>query len=458
VDENSSTAVRVLEQAANSWEALPAHSWEAVLAVVALCIEAIPVWKVTLAAERPPIAPDAALFQHAGWYLTNGARLYADVWDVKLPLTAELTAILATVAGDDVYALHLLSVGTMVLAACGIVVLVGRLTYELTADAYASTIAGLSMFLLAGFHVRPAYGVKARYFLLLAGLLAIYLSLRDAHFWSGTAAAASVGFWQLGAIFPVVLLALAAQRRDGRALARIVAGGVAFSALMFAPVLAWGTASEMLVQAVIVPLALPEQTGLLPRVVGGVAHFKYASPLVLLGSYGLLRGARRRFERTDWWVVAFAVYFGLIVFFVDFEVGGYTDLIAGLAFVAIGLGAFAATLDRRVRRHALTAAVLAVLVVNVAALGSLGLVFPSVSTPGATPMRELQTNERAIESPHVSDDQPGVRYVYWNRLQPDTCHYRLSLMEVRWLSTSAAYRSDPGECLGLDDGLRVLFG
>lgn len=29
---------------------------------------------------------------------------------------------------------------------------------------------------------------------------------------------------------------------------------------------------------------------------------------------------------------------------------------------------------------------------------------------------DLQTNERAIESPHVDDDRPMIRYVHWNRL------------------------------------------
>jgi len=430
--------------------------WLTALAVVAMAVEALPVWNVTLDSGRPPMTPDAAVFQHAGWFLTTGARMYADVWDVKPPLTYELTGLLALATGGDVYALHLASVAVMIFAACGVVVLVARLTYDLTDDAYASALSGLSVFLLAGFHVRPAYGFKARYFLLFAGLLAVYLYLRGAHVLSGVAAAASVGFWQAGVIFPLVVLGLAAQKRDGRAAARIVLGGVAFTALMLAPVFAWGSMSEMIVQVVIVPLALPEETGVLPRAVAGVAHFKYASPLVVLGAYGLLRGATRRFGRTEWWPLAFAAYFGFVVLFLDFETGGYTDLIPGLAFVAIGVGVFASTLRSRRRRNAMTVAVLAVLVVNVVALGSLGLVFSPVSTPGPASMTELRTNERAIESPYVPDDRPGIRYVYWNRVRPDSCHYRLSLMELQWLSKSAPYRDAPDECIGARDGLKVL--
>jgi hypothetical protein len=28
---------------------------------------------------------------------------------------------------------------------------------------------------------------------------------------------------------------------------------------------------------------------------------------------------------------------------------------------------------------------------------------------------------------------PDVRYLYWQQAEPSTCHYRLSVMELRWL-------------------------
>jgi hypothetical protein len=42
--------------------------WLTVLAVVAMAVETLPVWTVTLDSGRPPMTPDAAVFQHAGWF------------------------------------------------------------------------------------------------------------------------------------------------------------------------------------------------------------------------------------------------------------------------------------------------------------------------------------------------------------------------------------------------------
>jgi hypothetical protein len=30
---------------------------------------------------------DAGIYQHIGWYLTNGGALYIDAWEPKLPLS-----------------------------------------------------------------------------------------------------------------------------------------------------------------------------------------------------------------------------------------------------------------------------------------------------------------------------------------------------------------------------------
>ncbi|WP_312615952.1 hypothetical protein [Haloarcula sp. 1CSR25-25] len=69
---------------------------------------------------------------------------------------------------------------------------------------------------------------------------------------------------------------------------------------------------------------------------------------------------------------------------------------------------------------------------NVAFLGSVGAVFTPVETPGPVPMSDLETNDipQAYEG---VEPAPDVRYVYWQQIEPSTCHYRLSLMELRWL-------------------------
>ncbi|MUV89436.1 hypothetical protein GJ629_05605 [Halapricum sp. CBA1109] len=41
------------------------------------------------------ISMDSALFQHAGWYITQGAMPYTDIWDIKPPLIYGVTTLLA---------------------------------------------------------------------------------------------------------------------------------------------------------------------------------------------------------------------------------------------------------------------------------------------------------------------------------------------------------------------------
>lgn len=405
---------------------------------------------VTLNSTRPPMTPDAGVFQHIGWYLTRGGRLYVDAWEPKFPLSYETTGILALLSGGDMYRLHLLSVVLMIAAVCAIVGLVVILVYDITGDDVAAPLAGLSMFLLPGFAVRPAYGFKAKYLLVLCGLLAIYLYTHGYPALSGVAAAASVGYWQAGVIFPLIVVGLAIQQRDARALERVVAGGLGFTVVMLMPVfLLWHSASEMVVQVFLVPLQTEEPASLLARLVAGVVHFKWASPLVLLGGLGLAHTARCWFSdsdgavgRTEWWIPAAAAWFAFLLFFVDFETGGYTDLIPGLAFVAIGLGVVAATLDTRRRKRYLGVALGLVLIVNVAFLGSVGVVFTAVETPGPEPMANLQTQDL----PQAYDDAesaPDIRYVYWQQIEPSTCHYRLSVMELRWLDRIGSTTDSP---------------
>ncbi|MEF8822281.1 MAG: hypothetical protein V5A52_08380, partial [Halovenus sp.] len=77
------------------------------------------------------------------------------------------------------------------------------------------------------------------------------------------------------------------------------------------------------------------------------------------------------------------------------------------------------------------------LVVNVAFLGSVGVVFTPVETPGPVLMSDLETNDL----PQAYDEVgpvPDVRYVYWQQIEPSTCHYRLSLMELQWLDRTDA--------------------
>jgi hypothetical protein len=441
-----------LSEAVPDLRSLVDRPWLVLLGATAFLVEMTAYLRTVIGHDRPPMTPDAAIFQHAGWYMTRGGALYLDVWEPKPPLSYETTALLALVSGGNMALYHLLNVGLMLGLAAGTVVLVGLLADRLTADPLASTVAGLSLFLLPGFALRPALGYKAKYALLFAGLLAIYLALEDRPFAAGVAAAAAVGYWQLSLVFPLVALGIAWG--DRRAVARLVAGGAALSAAMLAPVVSTGGSTAMLVQAVVVPLSLSEHTPLLVRIYAGAVHFRWAAPLVVVGGAGLLWLARD--WRETWWALAPAGWFALIVLFVDFEVGGYTDLIPGLAFLALGVAAVVDRLREMGRpraRRALVGAVGAVVVFNVVALGGTGVVFDPVDAPEPTPMPDLAENsdENVAASPYAGD-VPDVRHLYWNAVEPADCHYRYSLMELDWLAHTggrdACRGGDAAELLG----------
>lgn len=350
------------------------------LAVTGLIVQALFAWRIIGADRRPPMTRDAALFEHGGWYIANGAAMYHDIWDPKPPLAFEIPGVLAVIT-DNLYALHLLNVALMCIAAIGSMVLVGLLTKHLTGDSSAATVAGLAMLVLPGILVRTTLGFKAKYLVIAFGLLAVSLALHRYPFWSGLVAAASTGVWQIAIIFPLVVFGIVLDRDERDQVLRVIAGVTVMVVVMLIPVIKWGVVEAMIVQAGIAPFLLPEEFSIPVRLYWGVMHFKYGSVFVLLGVLGMYRFARSGILRRDWWVLAFAGYFGAIVFFVDFDIWGYMDLVPGLPFVAIGVGVLYASLDRETYRALLAAGLAVVIVINVAFFGSFGVLFAPVETP-----------------------------------------------------------------------------
>ncbi|MFB6151546.1 MAG: DolP-mannose mannosyltransferase [Haloarculaceae archaeon] len=413
-------------------------------------------WLVLGGHPRPPITRDSALFQHAGWYVRTGAAPYADVWDPKPPLTFEFSALVSALTNDP-YLLHLVHVSLMSAAAVGSVVLAGLLTKHLTDDPMAGVVGGASMLVLPGYLVRPTLGLKPKYYVLFAGLLALYLFARGRFTWSGVAAGAAVGFWQIGVVYPFVVSGLAVHRGDRRVVGRVLAGVGAAAAVVLVPVVLWGALEEMVVQTVVVSLLFPEEFTIPQRLYWGVRRFKFGSLLVPLAGYGVYRFVRERPDtaRTEWWLLACAGWFAFVALFVDFDIWSYTDLIPGLPFVAIGVGLLYAHLDAASLRRALVSLVAVVVVLNVFLQGGFGLAFDPV--PVSEPDEDLsryttmdgKTEGFAPAPASVSD----VRYLYWNRVRPDNCHLRYSLLELHWIRATGRY---PNCGDNLDEALAML--
>ncbi|MFB6295636.1 MAG: DolP-mannose mannosyltransferase [Halobacteriales archaeon] len=416
--------------------------WVATLLAVGLLAHLRVLWPV-FRYPRPPITADAAVFEHAGWYITRGGRLYLDVWEPKPPLPYETTAVLALVAGGDASLYHALSVALTVGASIGVMLLLGALTHRITDRPDAALLAGSAVLVLPGYFYLPALGFSAKHVTAFAGLLAVYLALDDRPFPAGVAAAASAGYWQPAVVFPALAAGITLQRGSWRAVVRVCLGGALAAAVMLAPVVYWGAIPAMIAEAVVVPLVVPEPGSLVPRLFVGGRDLKSSVPVLAVGAAAILLALRKPHREAWWWVAAGGAWFGFVAFAVDYD--SFPDAIPGLAFVALGIAFLYATHERAATYVAAATALAAA--VSVVWLGGFGVLADPLVIPEPPPLSEI------TPSPIPGDGiVPDVKVLFWRGEIPSTCHYRMSALERRWLE-AAGYAK---ECGRLSEALRML--
>jgi len=407
--------------------------------------------RVIVISDAPIIDIDAAFFQHAGWYVTQGATPYVDIWDIKPPLTIWTTTVLAVLSFGSMSGLHMMSTMIIALAFVVIAVLVSDITHRMTGDARAGLAAGISILVFPGFHYLAVRGFRPKYLAIVLGLAAIQLQAHDRQVSSGASAAASAGFVQQGIVFPLLVAGMAAQEADrGRTerLGRTIGGMAAVTAVVVLPVLVTGAFDPMLEQ-VVVPLGTSDRTPLLSIIGKGIVILGYAVVPVLVGVYGLIRAGVRDPAET-WWVVVGGGLYGVQIFLLDFD--AYPDLFFGLVFVAFGIGLAVDTTGDR-SGEVIVVLVTTVALISVLLLGGIGIASHPVTTEEPTqktlPQVVISTVEATVFGGeyHTSDateanaidgiDSPygpeRMRYLYWNKVKPDSCHYRLSGPEIKWI-------------------------
>jgi len=397
--------------------------WFPVLLAVALLAHAVTVWRVHGGGGRPPLQ-DSMILEYGGWFVSRGATLYVEFWDLKPPLAYWTPASLA-VLPVDVRTYHLLAVAVTVGAAVGCVLVVGGLVHRVTGDGLAALAAGLVPLSMGAFPLRAAVGYKPKYFVALFGLLGVYLALRDRPLAAGAAAAASAGYWQLAAVFPPVALALAWQRGGRRALGRGVAGASVVTALVLAPVVFEGATTAMLVEVVVIPLVVGEDGVALGRFRLLLAVLQSSTIPVGIGLVGLgyvgLSGDRHRVQ--TWWAPALGAWFlGLAL---AFDLDTYPDAIPLVAVAGVGLGLLVAAADRRVRVPVGTVLAVAV-AVSVGFVGGTGIVFGPVDVAEPAPVADAA----AVDPPYGSAER---RALYWHRIEASSCHVFVGPKQRAWL-------------------------
>ena len=401
-----------------------AGRWRAVLLVVATVAQSLSAWRVL---SRPgyPHLRDSRIFEYVGWQVARGTTLYVEVFEVKPPLSYETTALLSVLAGDDQLLYHHLNVAVTCLAAVCVVVLVGELAHDATGEPAAAVAAGLSLYVLPLFALRSGFGFKAKYFVLATGLLAVWFARRERHGLAGAAAAASVGYWQVAVVFPVVVLAFAAER-GRRAVGRVVAGGAVVSALVLAPVLLAGVDGvvAMLNQTVLVSQYASEGGALLDRADRLLGMLWWGRALFVAGLVGLALAATEARDRA-WWAAACGAWFLAVA--IAFDLDAAPDLFPSVAFVGVGIAIVAARAGR-VARGTLLAATVAVVVLNVAFLGGVGVV--------SDPMT-LSTDPPPVADPAEGDAPYSTaehHALLWYGLPAETCHVFFGPTQQAWVA------------------------
>ncbi len=372
---------------------------------------------VKFASEPFHVNRDSALFQHAGWYILEGATLYVDIWDLKPPLVYAVTTLLAFLTGGNMALLHVVSVAVAVAAVTGGVVLTGFTVHSLTDDGFAAVTAGFSMFVLTSVYAFPYAGLRPKYFAFLCAAAALSLAVEDRPLAAGTAAALGAGFWQLGGGVAALVVAMALQRGGVTATVRTVTGGLAVAAVTVLPFVLTGTTIPLFVEVVLAPVYGVERYTVPGRALAFVAELGPGVFLAPVAAYGWWRGVRAEW-RTYWWVAAGGTSY-LFQLFLEFQ--GAIELILLFLFFALGVGVLVAR-ARTPSGRSLVAAVVVVLVVTSVYWNA------SPVTPVRDEVEEARDQFGVSAYENLPADPPGspsMREIYWSKLQPENCHYRL---------------------------------
>jgi len=445
------------------------RKWYPRLAILAICTQLISIFRTLYLRQPVSLTNDTAFFEHAGWYITQGAVPYVDFWDVKPPLIHETAAVLSFITGGNMSYLHYLSVLLMSGLAVGILLLVVSLSYKVTENRKAAIVAGIAVLAHPAFHHLPTLGLWAKYFSVFFGLLAIWCIKTDRYFLAGVTGAASAGYWQFGLIFPLIVFGLTIQNGERADARNTIIGMAVITALTIAPIIHRGGFVAMMSQVVFLPFTISEDYTLLHRLGKGVLYLGYAGIVLILG----IIGAAYSFyidKKETWWIAAGLGWFGVQLLALNFA--SEADLFPALIFTALGVGVLVAHLTPE-RQKQVGAVIGAIALLSVTMLGSIGLIVSPIDPGPEGDTLTEQTLYRAEENVNPDganesirsqsdiefNSSPSAKEIYRNKIQPEYCHYRLSGYEIKYLEQmNRSYKSEKCGFSSLSEALEAHFG
>ena len=377
----------------------------------------------------PKITEDAALFEHAGWLMTQGARPYLDFWDPKPPLVFEITLILAVISQGNMLLIHFLSVLFTGAAVVGILVINYLISYEITRNKLSSVIGSLVLLTLPGFYTLAARGFHPKYLMMLCGLAGVYLQLKQrSAFLSGVLAAASAFFWLPGTIFVIFTMGLSVTQSKYRHPGQTLLGLMIGSLIILIPIFNWRVFEPMLVEVVLVPFSLPENQTFYDRL-SRIFTFlgMWGIPPILLGFAGsLIPVIQRKDWAKSWWILAGGTWFSIQLMFIDFD--SFPDMFVAMLFCALGMSLLLDWMLSRENSRPVVLIITALVLIPLVFKGAWWGIQEITYRPDKV---FLDTGDHLAEDYEIP---PRMVQIYWNKERPDSCHYRLSPMELQWMN------------------------
>jgi hypothetical protein len=362
--------------------------------------------------QRPPIGPDAFIFEYGGWLIANGGKMYVTFWEIKPPGPWYITGALAFVTGDNMLLLHRLSV---LISAAGILASVASLTasvHRVTDLPLAGLIAGISYLAYPTVYALPATGYRPKTTILAVAFGAWYLYLIDRPRVAFAVAMLAPALWQFGLIIPLTFCAVGLLK-DRLCLRETVGIAGAITAVTVVPVIITSGYRPMFIETILVPLTIRGSESVPSNILFGGVVLASAAPIGFIGG---LEAIRRLRDREHLLVSIPFVWFAFQAMVLDLD--GAPDLLLVYGYAVAGLGLLAARLSSN-RRQQMFAAVCALVLASIA----IYIVHPN--NPHLIP--PAGTGEFAF-----IDVSP-----FWEPRFPESCHIRLSETERVWMEKTS---------------------
>jgi hypothetical protein len=410
--------------------------------------------------QSPPMSGgDPMTFEYAGWQLAEeGEPPYESIFDVKTPLVYTFPGLLALLSLGNPMIYHALAVIFTSLAAISSIVIAGLFVYRETESEVAGLITGLSMISITNYITMAALGIRAKQYVILFGVLSLYLYSRESYKLSGLTAAFSAGFYQFGIIFALILLGrdLISERFSN--IKEIVIGGFTGFLITVLPVMALGAGPEMINQSVLAVLnGSDTQTlfGYLSRIYRSVLHLRYG--IIILGIAAISTVTNLERTKEYWWIPFGLTVFAIKALFIDLDAEDDIFILMTFASLATGL------IPTEKIKKAIVPVLLFTAITSGIFLGGYNVVYPAIDDPYPTSglypeqkeefplaMRTMLFTARSIGIESTPDDSKYNRKgntdmwdLILEKRQPDTCHIRMGDVERKWLEKTNQTQEDP---------------